>query len=272
MKSIIGAFLIVLAVTIALIADGPKVYTVYQSESHLHLTDTLGGIDTGRIGGFDSSTAARTLVRVKAGAGDTTKRSWLKFKPNSLIDFDSTGKTKVTVVIDSFSGQYPDSGFRFTYVKASYAQTRQSGFLNWKYTIKSDSTSFVYNARTNPSAGGDETIVWDTSDIIQIAPANSYFVQFACYKMSEKDSTGARMILQNRMYMDSRPGDNWANVCSSGVFTDTTAPLADTAKITRDNLGEAFRIIAWDVDSQSAKVYYGKIDWFGLTCHIVTRY
>ena len=245
MKRILGALLIVLVVAVALIAQGPKVYTAYQNTKILHLTDTMGGIDTGRIGGFDSTTAARTLVKVKAGVGDTTKRSWIKFKPNLSMDVESTGKGPFTFTIDSLSGQFPDSGFRFTYVKASYTGVRQSGFVNWKYTIKSDSTSFVYNARTNPSAGGDETIVWDTGDVFQIPPANSYFVQFACYKMSEKDSTGARMILQNRMYMDSRPGDNWANVCSSGVFTDTTAPLADTAKITRDNLGEAFRVIAW---------------------------
>jgi hypothetical protein len=356
MKRIIGALLIALAVTVALIAEGPKVYTVYRNTKSLTLTDTLAdtlnatvttglvnsrglranganfkGYVTGYItvGADDDSVwfdTAVTMVRSHpAGFVVATKtRTATVFRltctgahfdsllgtimaatDSMTIDFDSTGKTtrhrvgtcdsaiSATVVALRLTQATADADSFYVGWTAKptayHATIRDDVDSVCTHTLDADTTwgnrsfdsMWVNTSRAHAvtgwqlhglKRGGDETIVWDTSDIIQIPPANNYFVQFACYKMSEKESTGARMILQNRMYMDSRPGDNWVNVCSSGVLTDTTAPFADTARLVLDNLGEAFRVIAWDVDSQSAVAYYGQIDWFGLTCFIVARY
>lgn len=242
----------------------------------IKLTDTIAGIDTGRIMGFDSTTAARTLVRVKSGVGDTSRREWILFKPNLLIDLDSTGKTRVTFTIDSLSGQYPDSGFRFTYVKASYAQTRQAGFVNWKYTIYSDSTSYRYNHYGTGSAtavnGGNVTdTVW-TGEAIYVEPALWYQWHPKVWKVHQngvngRDSIYISMALQTRMSAHDYAG--WvtlATVTAADSTLDTgkwvSMPRladADTAHAKFGHIGDYLRTVVTVTDSGSMPIIYGRI-------------
>jgi hypothetical protein len=279
-KRIIAALFIAAFVGVVLMASEGKVYTVFDKAVKLTLTDTVSGIDTGRIATFDSTTAARTLVKVKAGIGDTSHPWWRVFKPKLSIVVESTGKGPFTFTIDSLSGQFPDSGFRFAYTKTAYTGTRQSGFVNWKYTIYSDSTGFQYPAITTAGCG-DETIKRDTGDIIIIPPARLYQIKFKCWRMTNLDSTGAYMILQTKVSGNDK-SSAWVAVCSTSFFTDTSLvgywksysmqAVAETTLANSGHLGEAFRVIAHAVDSQAAPIYVNQVDWFGLSCQIIARY